>query len=323
VGIPEQYRQGFGNPSWRSWANYLGLFAQDSWRATPHLTIDYGARLDYDAEPSPVPHNAYVSPRLGLAWDIAGDGKTLIRTGSGIFVSPVNFQVPYLVNLLNDSGKYINQFASQLSATNTTVPTLWGLGLQEGALPFGQLNATDLGLLGIVPTPQAPGRVIFNLAPNYKNNYSIQASLSITRQLAANLSLEVSYMMYRGVHIQLDQETNYAETGVINPIYGPQYAPINPSIIQQNSYSSVGNSIYNGMTNSLTKRFSRGLQFQANYTWSKSIDDVTDFNSAFASFWPTRLYLDKGLSSFNIKNNHFAYRLRKKRHSIYPHGSWS
>ena len=306
LGVPVLYRQGFGNSSWQSWAHYLGVFAQDSWKATQHLTVDYGVRLDYDAEPSPVPHNAYVSPRLGIAWDATGDNKTLIRAGSGLFVSPVNFQVPYLVNLLSDSGNYINQIARQLGTTDKTVPTLWGLGLQEGKLPFGQLSASDLGLLGITPAPRAPGRVIFNLAPNYKNTYSIQASMSVSRQLASNFVLEVGYMMYRGVHIQMDQETNYRETGVIDPVYGPQYAPINPSITQQNSYSSIGNSIYHGMTTSLTKRFSRGLQFQTNYTWSKSIDDVTDFNSQFASFWPTRLYLDRGISAFNIKNNFTA-----------------
>lgn len=306
LGIPVQYRQGFGNAAWHAWANYLGLFAQDSWKVGRRFTVDYGVRLDYDAEPAPVPHNTYFSPRLGIAWDPLGDRKTVIRAGSGIFVSPVYFQVPYLVNLLDDSGKHINQFAAQLSPTNQTVPTLWGLGLQEGKLPFGQLGASDLALLGITPGPSAPGRVIFNLAPNYKNNYSIQASASIARQLARNLSLELGYLMYRGVHIQLDQETNYRETGVVDPVYGPQYTPINPTIIQQNSYSSAGNSTYNGMTVSLVKRYSSNFQFQANYTWSKAIDDVTDFNSAFATFWPTRLYLDRGISSFDIRNNFVA-----------------
>ncbi len=306
LGIPVLYRQGFNNPRWSSWANYLGIYAQDSWKAAPGVTIDYGLRYDYDAEPSPVPHNGYFSPRLGIAWDPTGDQKTVVRAGSGIFVSPVYFQVPYLVNLLGDSGKYINQVAEQLSATNPTVPTLWGIGVEEGKLPFGEIGTPELGLLGITPGPGGPGRVIFNLAPHYKNNYTVQASFSVARELLPNLSLEIGYLMYRSVHIQLAQETNYQETGLIDPIYGPQYAPINPAIAQSDTYSSIGNSIYHGLTTSLTKRYSRNLQFQANYTWSKSIDDVTDFNSQFASFFPTRLYLERGISAFNIKNNFVA-----------------
>ncbi len=306
AGVPVAYRQGFNNPSWQSWANYLGLYAQDSWKAAHGLTIDYGLRYDYDAEPAPVPHNGYFSPRLGVAWDATGDQKTVVRAGSGIFVSPVYFQVPYLVNLLNDSGKYINQIATQLSATNPTVAELWGLGLQEGKLPFGQIGAPELSLFGITPGPGGTGRVIFNLAPHYKNNYSVQASLSIARQLTHDLSLEVGYLMYRGVHLQMSQETNYRETGVFDPTYGPIYAPINPNIAQENTYSSIGNSTYHGLTSSLTKRYSRNFQFQANYTFSKSIDDVTDFNSQFASFFPTRLYLERGLSAFNIKHNFVA-----------------
>ena len=306
LGLPVLYRQGFGNASWSSWAQYLGAYAQDSWKVHPRLTIDYGLRLDYDAEPSPVPHNTYFSPRLGLAWDATGDQKTVVRAGSGIFVAPVNFQIPYLVNLLGDSGTYINQVALQLSPTNSTVPELWGLGLEEGKLPFGQIGAAELGLFGITPGPGAPGRVIFNLAPNYKNDYSVQASFSVARQIMHNLSLEVGYLMYRGVHLPLDQETNYRETGVIDPIYGPQYTPVNPAIAQANTYSSIGNSTYSGMTNSLTKRYSANLQFQANYTWSRAIDDVTDFNSQFASFFPTRLNLERAVSSYNVKNNFVA-----------------
>ncbi len=309
VGIPVDYRQGFNNPTWGSWANYLGMYAQDSWKAARGLTIDYGLRFDYDAESAPVPHNSYFSPRLGVAWDVTRDGKTVIRAGSGIFVSPVYFQVPYLTNLLNDTGKYINQIATQLSATNEVPAQLFGLGLQEGKLPFGEIGASELSLFGITPGPGQNGRVIFNLAPNYKNNYSIQSSLSIARQIAPNLSLEVGYLRYRGVHIPLSQETNYRETGAVadsGAAYGPEYAPINPSIVQQNTYSSIGSSTYNGLTTSLTKRYARNFQFSANYTFSRSIDDVTDFNSQFASFTPTRLYLERGISAFNVKHNFVA-----------------
>jgi len=191
LGLPIAYRQGFGNPLWNDWANYLGAFAQDTWKITPRFTLSYGARMDYDAEPKPIPHNVYFSPRLGFAWDPFGDQKTVIRAGSGIFVSPVYFQVPYLVNLLNDSGQYINQVFRAINSPGVNAATIYGYGLKTGALPFGQLTAADLSGLGITVGQGAPGRVIFNLGPNYKNNYSIQASLSIARQLSHSVSLEL------------------------------------------------------------------------------------------------------------------------------------
>lgn len=306
LGLPVDYRQGFGNPLWQGWANYLGVFAQDSWKVSPSFTLNYGLRLDYDAEPAPVPHNVYVSPRLGFAWTPFGDHKTVVRAGSGIFVAPVNFMIPYLTNLLNDTGKYINQVATILSPTDATVLDLWGLGIAEGKLPFGQLNASDLAQLGITPGPGGQNRVVFDLAPNYKNTYTIQASLSIARELTQSMSFEVGYQMYRGVHIPLDQETNDRETGVWDPEWGPIYTPINPSIAQNDTYSSIGNSIYNGLTTSLTKKYSNHLSAQINYTFSKAIDDATDFNSQFASFFPTRLYLERGISAYNIKHNFVA-----------------
>ena len=306
LGVPVDYRQGFNNPLWSSWANYLGAFVQDSWKITPRFTLNYGVRLDYDAEPAPVPHNIYFSPRLGFAWDPFGDQKTVIRAGGGIFVSPVNFQIPYLVNLLNDSGKYINQVFSAVTSPGINSAVIYGFGVQQGILPFGQLTQADLKALGITVGPGADGRVVFNLASNYKNNYSIQSSLSIARQLSNTLSLEVGFQRYKGVHLPMDQETNYRETGVIDPVWGPQYVPINPSIIQSNSYSSIGNSVYNGLTASLSKRYTSHFQMQVNYTYSKAIDDVTDFNSQFASFFPTRLNLERGLSAYNIGQNFVA-----------------
>ncbi|HYL75921.1 MAG TPA: TonB-dependent receptor [Bryobacteraceae bacterium] len=306
LGLPVAYRQGFNNPLWSDWAHYLGLFAQDTWKLTPRFTLSYGARLDYDAEPSPIPHNFYFSPRLGFAWDPFGDQKTVIRAGGGIFVSPVYFQVPYLVNILNDSGQYINQVFRAITSTGVNSATIYGFGVKNGKLPFGQLTAADLGALGITVGQGAPGRVIFNVAPNYKNNYSIQTSLSVARQLSNSLSLELGYQMYKGVHLQLDQETNYRETGKIDPVFGPQYAPIDPTITQSNTYSSIGNSMYHGMTVSLTKRYTHNFQTQVNYTYSKAIDDNVDFNSQFASFTPTRLNLERATSAYNVTNNFVA-----------------
>ena len=104
----------------------------------------------------------------------------------------------------------------------------------------------------------------------------------------------------------LSQKRIIKKPGIGSNLRAASIRPINPHITQANTYSSIGNSTYNGLTSSLTKRYSRNFQFQANYTFSKSIDDVTDFNSQFASFTPTRLYLERGLSAFNIKHNFVA-----------------
>lgn len=314
LNLPFLYRQGFNNPRWKDSASYLGMFVQDSWKVVPRLTIDYGVRLDYDREPEPLQHNAYVSPRLGFAWDVMGDAKTVIRGGGGIFYSPVYYQVAYVTNLLNDSGEFINQIFRTPATVPQTPAVIWAAGLAKG-LPFKALTEADLNALGINTGQGNVGRVVFSADPDYKNNYSIQASLGISRQLTSDMSVDLAYQMYRGVHIQVSQEVNYVESRVLctpastlpaclNPAaFGPAYAPIDPTKVQDNVYKSIGNSIYHGMTVSLRKRFSDHFQFDANYTFSKAIDDQTDFNSAFAAFLPTRLNLERAVSAFDVRHN--------------------
>jgi len=105
LGIPEVSVQGIGNPK-DSFSNKpLGLFWQDSWRVRPNLTLNYGVRYDVEfppklTAPTGLALAAYNSlglqkgihtdtnnfqPRIGLAWDPKGDGKTVIRSSYGIF----------------------------------------------------------------------------------------------------------------------------------------------------------------------------------------------------------------------------------------------
>jgi hypothetical protein len=314
--LPFLYRQGFGNSVWEDRANYFGSFAQDSWKVSQHLTLDYGLRVDYDGEPKPAKGNTYVSPRLGFAWDLFGDRTTVLRGGAGIFYAPVPYQVTYVTNLLNDSGQFINQvFRTPAFPANQTPAAIWAAGRAAGKLPFTALTAADLQALGISTGRGGTGRVAFELDPNYKNTYAIQANLAVQRKLSDSMSLELAYQMYRGVHLQVPHARNYVEAlpgdpRLVgrNPAFGPLYVidPArggDPTLTQQTVYASIGNSIYHGGTASLTKRFSDHFSFQGSYTYSKTLDDVTDYNSAFYAPFPSRLDLERSVSSFDIRHN--------------------
>jgi hypothetical protein len=314
--LPFLYRQGFGNSVWEDRATYFGTFAQDSWKVSQRLTLDYGFRVDYSAEPAPAKNKTYFSPRFGFAWDLLGDRSTVIRGGAGVFYAPIPYQVIYVTNLLNDSGQYINQvFRTPAFPATQTPAAIWAAGRAAGKLPFTALTASDLQALGIGTGPRGTGRVAFELDPNYKNTYSVQANLAIQRKLTDSMALEVAYQMYRGVHLQVPHARNYVEAlpgdpRLVgrNPALGPLYVidPArggDPTLTQQTVYASIGNSIYHGATASLTKRLSHHISFQGSYTFSKTIDDVTDYNSAFYAPFPSRLDLERGVSSFDLRHN--------------------
>lgn len=315
--LPRLFRQGFNNPVWEDTAHYLGFFAQDSWKLHRRLTLDFGGRIDYDGEPEPAPAHTYFSPRFGFAWDVAGDGKTILRGGGGVFYAPIHFQITAYTNLLGDSGKYVNN----IFLTGLNAATVYQTGRALGKYPFGVLSEAEIQAIKInnIPIstgPKGPGRVVIELDPDYKNNYSVQANLGIQRQISNNMSIELAYQMYRGVHIQMPVALNYIESANPNPL-GPAFGPLyrvcqvadncrrvsDPTILQFTNYESRGTSTYHGMTASLTRRFSDHVSFQANYTFSKSIDDTTDFNSNFAPPFPDRLFLDRSLSSFDLRHN--------------------
>jgi hypothetical protein len=311
------------NYTWSGWLSQLGLYAQDSWRALPQLTVNYGVRFDYDHNPDPVPQSFRVSPRLGIAWVLDRKQTTVVRAGSGLFFAPTLFLIPFYANILGTSGKYVNQNAlvAGLPPPSPSIFSAWAV--QESSATVAEPNPTltpaQLASLGITispPGPDAFGNFIYTMAEHFQPAYTVQASLSIAHQFGSNLSLEAGYLLYRGLHVEQALEANFVQdTSVpIDPFAGPQYVPKpgttagqpNSSIFQNNAYASVGSGIYNGATLSLTRRFDRGLQFQANYTFSKAIDDTSDFSSLSTPFRPGLQYLDYSLSDFNITHSFVA-----------------
>jgi hypothetical protein len=299
LGVPVDVLAGFNNPVWEGWGKYFGSYIQDTWKLTSRLTMNAGVRMDFDGEPKPLGGSFYASPRLGFAWDPFGDHKTVIRAGGGIYIAPIDVLIPSYGALLDGSGTYINELIAALPS-DPRVIALWNIGIADGHLPFGRLTAADYAAARI--NTSTPGATVgYSVASNYRNPYSVQTSLSIDRELVRNLSLEVGYTMFHGVHLQMPLETGFTEAGCCDATGGPLYVR-NPGStqIQHTTYESIGNSIYHGMTMSLTKRYSNHLQFQANYTWSKTIDNVIDFASFQNWFRPSRLSLYRAPSVFDI-----------------------
>jgi hypothetical protein len=321
VGLPLALLQGSGNGQYNATTNAVGFYAQDSWKVAPNVTLNYGGRLDVDPEPNSYPTSIFFSPRVGLAWDPKGDGKTVIRAGAGLFTAPVLFIVPFTSTIFNGNGKHI--FASVVTAPNQIAELEGAGGLERGIAtpsnPSPELSLAQLATVGINIVPPGPNQTngaFFTVSPNFKSQYSIQGSLSVAQEIAPNLSLEVAYQFYSGIHIQQIQEANYVQYAAIpaDPFVGPYYIPKpgstygepNTQIVENDQTTSDGNSIYHGLTASLTKRFSHNLQFQANYTFSKAIDDVSDYSSQSTPFRPGLLSADRSVSDFNITHSFVA-----------------
>ena len=106
AGTPTTFAQGFGNPQIDLPDTLYSVFAQDSWTVNDRLTLVYGLRYDYDAQPQDIPRDRSnpieaplddgihrdgnnMSPRAGFTWDPVGGGRTLIRGGYGRFYDKV------------------------------------------------------------------------------------------------------------------------------------------------------------------------------------------------------------------------------------------
>ncbi|MCW5970688.1 MAG: TonB-dependent receptor [Blastocatellales bacterium] len=336
LGLPIVYQQGFGDAAADSWSARYGMYIQDTWKMRPNVTLNYGLRYQINDEPffMPTRYNN-VQPRLGLSWDPKGDGKTVIRAGYGIFFGAVNNAVANVTRELAgfDDPTTIFIVLATPTTNNFGLPRSFDVyqGLAAATGNFSRpIRLSDLsGILApaavvpagvprrpITPGPGQPLEVRFRLEPNYQNPTTYQSSFGLQRDLGGGFSLDAGYLFVRGLHLTRNRDVNqFKRSGplnALNPNGGATFVRFpaagqttdfrNPFILQDNVYESSANSFYHAMTLAVTRRFANNFSINTHYTLSKTIDEVTDFNSDFSAQNPLDVRADRALSAFDQRH---------------------
>jgi hypothetical protein len=256
------FTQSFGNPVVPQTNPNLGIYAQDEWKASPKLTLNAGLRYDLQFLKTLSTDTNNFSPRIGFAYAPFIHRRTVIRGSYGLFYDRIPLRA--LSNALES-----DQNTTAINAlTFTTI-----------ALSFGQAGApTFPNVASGYTATTIPANLRLSLStmdPHMQNAYSQQASLEVDQQLSATSNLAVSYQHVRGLHllisVNLNTPTCYATVDPINLC-----RPIS-TYANNKQYASTADSYYDGLSISYVQRPIRWGSYRVSYTWSKAIDDVSEF----------------------------------------------
>jgi len=282
----------------------LALFAQDRWQLRPNFSFNYGLRWEAQIFPEPVvppSQTVYASlltnpnfpsdgtlhspkkefqPRLGFAWDLSGQGKSVLRGSAGIFYGRQNMLSQ--VGSITDNG--VQQFGIACGSS---------FGCSNGQGLPSWPNIVNVPPLGGLPS-FASIRVF---SKDYANPRIYTANIQYEQQLAENLSLYFDFTHSKGVH--LTRFINLNRVGLF-PGFGDVFVT-----------SAVGHSVFDGFTVGMRKRFSNRYQFEWNYAIARDKDDDSNERDPFTdrSFNPLNLSLDYAYSDRDIRHkfNFFTF----------------
>jgi hypothetical protein len=303
LGLPAAYVQGYGSSTFLSPYRDLAFFVQDEWRRG-RLVIKPGLRYqrqfhlglaDYDISDVggtrlrysfPTDANDF-APRVAVAYDLTGDGKTNIHGSYGLFHDATLTAITGVTQILTGAQTGVRTLVVSLAQSCAGVPCSVLAWNSPGRQIASEQTASTL-LGGFYPT------LVFAADPNLETPYAHQAAIGIDRAISATMAVNANVVFVRGFKQVGTIDYNPVLPARLGPSRRPNDLPcsVNPaapcvngaipgtsaSVLQ---YTSFGETEYKGLTVSLNKRFSDRYQFLASYTLSKAEDNSTDFQSNF------------------------------------------
>jgi hypothetical protein len=296
------------------WRTFLGAwYVDDTIRLRPNLTLELGLRHEFTTGWNEVAGRAanYITdsqgvlltdtrignaaltennakhlfgPRIGIAWDPFGDGKTAIRAGFGTYYSLLDS-----LSKLNALPPFNGTLAFSNVPLSSVVPIIPGTPPQPSCESGAAANCTIYSPQGVQPNAKTP---------------TVQRwSFRIERQLSSNTVLRAGYVGSFGYHdlVSIDPNSIPAQTcatpsgcvsggvgsarGAVAP--GTRYIPVgtrpNPNLSGGFFWYAEGNSSYHALQLDVVRRMGQGLELRGNFTWSKNLDNNSALQGAQAS----------------------------------------
>ncbi|CAN5156259.1 hypothetical protein BH20ACI1_BH20ACI1_18750 [soil metagenome] len=304
AGNYTRYTQSFGLPGLIFSTTDYSLFVQDQWRIRKNLTINYGLRYDLQRLPDPVAPNPDIpettqinqansnfGPRVGVAWDVFGDQKNLIRGGYGIYYGRTPNGT--IFNALTQTG---------LRDPQTGLPDLTRTVVGISVTPTTTDAPVFPDILSNFPASLSTSTSVFRLDPDYKNPRLHEFNIGYEREIFNNLSVSASFIYTKGDRLPVTFDTNLPEPAFTRNYLLPDgtsftvpfgaglictVAPAsgscptanrvnvnasrpNPNFGSLEQLRSIGETYYKALFVEVKRRFAQNFQFNVAYTLAKA-----------------------------------------------------